>query len=226
MKNTNEYLEYEEALNIAMLLFERKEYKEAVDKFEMCVFADESRFSTSLVEYLKEERLFYNGVDSYARSTVWAYSKTPRFIREKENLYYKWVYSFKSSIFRKERVVGKSLILFPDVYVLNFGQYKGKTLSEVLDSNIEYVFWCIENIEWFGVRLADFLKRKKGKGLLYMEALEMLIIKADLLSEWYEEDWNRYVSIAVDWSEPLPTNEQWMRDEFGEDADTASWNMD
>jgi len=31
-----------------------------------------------------------------------------------------------------------------------FGKHKGETLQEVSTNDLEYVNWCIDNIEWFG----------------------------------------------------------------------------
>lgn len=41
---------------------------------------------------------------------------------------------------------------------LNFGKYNGKTVSEVIKSDVRYLEWCIKNIEWF--KMNNKLKEK------------------------------------------------------------------
>lgn len=43
--------------------------------------------------------------------------------------------------------------------VLNFGQYKGCTIRDVADDDPRFLFWCLENIDWFDldVSVTDYI---------------------------------------------------------------------
>lgn len=35
--------------------------------------------------------------------------------------------------------------------VLEFGKYKGQTIKQVLEQNVDYITWCLENINHFAL---------------------------------------------------------------------------
>lgn len=41
-------------------------------------------------------------------------------------------------------------------YIFTFGKYKGKTYSEILETDKEYINWSMENIEWFKKEVNKF----------------------------------------------------------------------
>ncbi|UWX68154.1 hypothetical protein NZD85_06015 [Empedobacter stercoris] len=43
----------------------------------------------------------------------------------------------------------RELKLYTENTILDFGKYKRSTIKYVLDSNPEYLKWCIENVSWF-----------------------------------------------------------------------------
>lgn len=51
--------------------------------------------------------------------------------------------------------------------VLEFGKHKGKVIHNVLESDPEYIDWCIKNIEWF--KPNNKLVEETRLALLYKE---------------------------------------------------------
>lgn len=50
---------------------------------------------------------------------------------------------------------------------LNFGQYKGKELWEVLRDDLNYVAWCLETVNWFELDNEAFEEYRKKSSSNY-----------------------------------------------------------
>jgi len=47
---------------------------------------------------------------------------------------------------------------------LNFGKYKSKTIKEIINNDINYIIWCIKNIENFNLdheSIIEFINNKE-----------------------------------------------------------------
>ena len=40
---------------------------------------------------------------------------------------------------------------------LTFGKYRGKTIGSIMDHDIPYLVWCLDNVEWFYNRVETYL---------------------------------------------------------------------
>lgn len=66
----------------------------------------------------------------------------------------------------------------------SFGKYKGKTLQEVLSDNCDYVWWCLQNIEYFTVEP----EVEKVVEKHHEERERRKIIEREAYYDWLEEE--------------------------------------
>lgn len=101
-----------------------------------------------------------------------------------------------------------------------FGKHMGSTLREVLQCNPDYFLWCLQNLDH--LELSEELIDEIKEEFPDFDGLNML--GSHLIYDYDEEDIyeNRHNSYSDDW----PSYEEWLIDEFDEDAETAYWNLD
>ena len=113
-------------------------------------------------------------------------------------------------------------------YHLGFGIYEGWTLQEIIETDSAYINWCVVNLYHFCIDSVLFLEKNLKREDNYIEALEINLIKNELLEDWAEneqedESWDGGYD---DYHEEYPSFEEWLNDEFADDAETAYWNLD
>lgn len=127
--------------------------------------------------------------------------------------------------------------------VFTFGAYKGFTLSDVIDSCSDYIYWCMNNILRF--HLEDSVMEEIH--LIYPNQFLSPLFEqkrqwnfAHWMDEYLEEDDDDDYCDSVDYDDEEPTynryNGSWAQDEMGysdDDIDTvfdgdpdAYWNID
>ncbi len=116
------------------------------------------------------------------------------------------------------------------------GKYKGKTLNEVLEIDIKYIEQCILNVDYFFFfenRLSpkhsrnrnDLIKKRKIFESFAVETREYYAKKVKCKAFYH--DYDPY----EDYEPPVMPNqtydyEDWLRDECGDEAGSAHWNLD
>jgi hypothetical protein len=117
------------------------------------------------------------------------------------------------------------------------GHYKGKTLIEVLEVDIEYIEKCILDVDYFfffesrlspksdKIEKDNFYKKKKIFESFSAETREFYIKKVKTKAFFHNYD------PYGDYEPPVMPNEtydyeDWLRDECGDEAGSAHWNID
>ncbi|EJF08367.1 hypothetical protein [Pontibacter sp. BAB1700] len=122
--------------------------------------------------------------------------------------------------------------------IMSFGKYNGDTVSVVIDKEPEYILFSIINFENFALSLDLLLHPNILDKPEYILALEHNFIKNLLIRKWHdayvEENRLDYLfnsgysdqeHFGNNYDRPQSKSE-WLKSEYGEDAETAYWNMD
>jgi len=110
-----------------------------------------------------------------------------------------------------------------------FGKLRGKTLREILDLQPSYIDWCAVYLDHFYIseNVIEELKTIKPDFSLKEEIQLKLNEKYTIWKN--EQDYNKrndYYHFRDDDDEGPLSYEDWLNEEFGDDAETAYWNMD
>lgn len=132
--------------------------------------------------------------------------------------------------FEEENIA--KLSTYDDSKILNFGKYKGERLGKILKNDSEYILWIITNITHFSIPIYLFSLEYFNRNFKFFESLEMNFIKQRILflkegiqNEKWEDDY--LVNERENYSDNSPSGyEDWLNNEFGDDANTAFWNLD
>ena len=103
-----------------------------------------------------------------------------------------------------------------------FGKFEGKTLKEVIKIDVSYLEWCSTNLDHFYLldETIDLITKIQSDFRLSATAKEVLEKKYDT---W---ETSQYDNNRDDDYERPQSYEDWLNDEFGDEAETAYWNMD
>jgi hypothetical protein len=103
-----------------------------------------------------------------------------------------------------------------------FGKFEGKTLKEVIKIDVSYLEWCSINLDHFYLsdETIDLITKIQSDFRLSTTAIAILEKKFDT---W---DANQYSYTRDDDFERPDSYEDWLNDEFGDDAEMAYWNTD
>lgn len=106
-----------------------------------------------------------------------------------------------------------------------FRKFEGKTVREVLDIQHSYIDWCAINLDHFYISdevieeiksiIPDFSISEEGQNKLSEKYETWENEQEDYDDRDYYDDYERPQSY-----------EDWLIDEFGDDAETAYWNLD
>ena len=107
---------------------------------------------------------------------------------------------------------------------LTFGRFENKTIEEILFLEPGYINWCIINLDHFYIAeyVIDDIKEIKSDFILSEEEIQVLEKKGyvyDKIHEMPDDSDNDWVNETQDFDD-------WLRDEFGDEAGTAYWNLD
>lgn len=125
-----------------------------------------------------------------------------------------------------------------------FGKHEGKTIQEILDCDAQYIYWCINNLESFGIS-ADAMKAAKAKvitfgavekvnaerincGTTQKRRLERQKAREEECYDYYEEDFypQHYGAYAGTYAQDVEgLSDEFIEDALGGDPD-AYWNID
>ena len=111
------------------------------------------------------------------------------------------------------------LMIYKSDHRIGFGKYLGLTIHDIYSINPQFLIWAVINLTHFAIDFNIFINTKIGELRNYYVALEINIVKISLLREWKAED-------ESDWIDDQPTFDEWINEEFGDDAETAYWNLD
>ncbi|SHN42326.1 hypothetical protein SAMN05216311_114180 [Chitinophaga sp. CF418] len=116
-------------------------------------------------------------------------------------------------------------------YKIGFGDYEGSSIQEIITQPPQYVLWCIVNLYHFSINQDIFLDKTLSVEGEYLRALEINLIKHKLIKKWHKPEnhqrhWDDDYDDGHDDYYEYPSYEQWLEDEFGDDAETAYWNLD
>jgi tetratricopeptide (TPR) repeat protein len=106
---------------------------------------------------------------------------------------------------------------------VNFGKYKGKTIMEILDTEPDYISWCIISIDKFSVCDRAFLSKQLRSSTKFLTALEFNLMKALITIQYeggQEEDDNYNQGDYI-----REVNGDWGG-LYGEEAETGYWNTE
>jgi hypothetical protein len=104
-----------------------------------------------------------------------------------------------------------------------FGKFEGKTIKQIIDVQPLYIDWCAINLDHFYISesVIDEIKTIKPDFDLSLEGKQKLLEK---YSTWENEE-DDYDD-RPDYYEAFDSYEDWLEEEFGDDAETAYWNTD
>jgi hypothetical protein len=105
---------------------------------------------------------------------------------------------------------------------ITFGKFEGKTINQIINIDDSYIEWCSINLDHFYLsgEVIDEIIAIKSDFSLSTLAMEILEKKYDA---W---DTEQYDNDRDDDYERPQSYEDWLNDEFGDEAETAYWNMD
>jgi hypothetical protein len=106
--------------------------------------------------------------------------------------------------------------------LFTFGKFEGKTLKEVVRIDSSYIEWSSLNLDHFYLseETIDAIKTIQSDFRLSATAKEILEKK---YNTW---DTNQYDNSRDDDYEQPESYEDWLNNEYGDEAETAYWNMD
>jgi len=121
------------------------------------------------------------------------------------------------------------LTVYQRHFKVGFGNYEGFTVQQLLDIDPHYLVWCVVNLYHFCVCPSIFLHKNITVDLEYTTALEINTVKYELVSLWTNDIKDDERDCYYDdsgYEHEYPSYEEWLEEEFGEDAETAYWNLD
>ncbi|GLU50734.1 hypothetical protein Dfri01_01950 [Dyadobacter frigoris] len=99
------------------------------------------------------------------------------------------------------------LLEYKSHYKLGFGIYSGSSIKDVIQKDPHYIIWSIVNLDHFAIDSSLFLNKSLQSYSNYYMALEINLIKNDLIREWDEitksQDSDDYPSYDI------PPYDQW-----------------
>lgn len=98
---------------------------------------------------------------------------------------------------------------------IHWGKYSGSKISDILDTDADYILWCIVNLGHFTLMGSFFLMKNARNNSLLLKAVEINEIKKLIADEWEISNYDDY-----DNSDSWDNNK--LNDGFEEDNDT--WN--
>jgi hypothetical protein len=220
---------YETYIWIAITNISNKLLEKAISEYSQDNFTNSLN---SFDEYLRlDEELSYENLITYFKATL--KSKDPKIEFGELNPHYSRLSSLNEENINK-------LMIYQSHFKIGFGKYDGSTIQEIINIDSHYIVWCIINLSHFSISPALFLQESFKNEIDYLEALEINLIKIELVDMWMTEAiniWNMNGYTADhnfnvrstdydDYQEDYPSYEEWLEDEFGDDAETAYWNMD
>jgi hypothetical protein len=205
----NEYLNSEKTL-IVRIEHPDEEYVEFNHEYLMTYYKALLKCKDLKIE-IDEHNPHYIRLSSLKESSLGKVSKNETLTEDEENI--------------------NKLMVYRSNYRIGFGNFKDSTVQEILNIDPHYVLWCIVNLHHFSISNALFLQENLKNNPNYLEALEINLIKIELLTKWNEEEqYAKYIEECERDSDAegieYPSYEQWLEDEFGDEAGTAYWNLD
>jgi hypothetical protein len=105
---------------------------------------------------------------------------------------------------------------------ITFGKYKGKSLYEIMQTNYGYVNWCIVNLNHFCLN-----KYTLNAIEIFFPNFELSDIAKKILDEKYVKWQREELRSQHDYDYEKPQSyENWLSDEFGDEANAAYLNLD
>lgn len=108
---------------------------------------------------------------------------------------------------------------------LTFGKFKGKRLREIVKIEPKYIDWCVINLAHFYISEEEItrLQKENPNFSFTQEAKKALISKKNNILKKQDTKFNDDPLMAM---EGPPTFDDWLDEEFGDDADIVRWNLD
>ncbi len=115
--------------------------------------------------------------------------------------------------------------------IFDFGKFYGYSVRRVLEMNFNYVFWCIQHVDWFSLtessfdQLSTLFCNPYNQEDTYFKAVKrdnlnkcwILDARRTVVQDSYEDDWQRY-------------SDEWLVDAAGTDdpemMNDVYWNLD
>ena len=203
-------------LNKANAEFDTANYLQSIQNFEHYFFLGgkqtetiSNTYYTAVLFYKHPEKLINNSNTNYIRlNSFWQTYESKKYTND--------ILSIDEENFQK-------LIKYQKNFKIGFGAYQGLEIEKILDVDAEYIFWCIINLHHFMISMNLFSASNFHTEINFYEALEINLIKGKILAEKQEELKEEREQYVEDYHN---TYDEWMCDEFDDDAETAHWNMD
>lgn len=159
----------------------------------------QSNFTNSLnsfKEYLKlGNELSYENLITYFKVTLKC--KDPNIEFGVLNPHYSRLSALKDSYLDKiskgetvteaETNISK-LMTYRSHYKIGFGNYDNSTIQEIINTDSYYIIWCIINLLHFSINPTLFLQESFKNEIDYLDALEINLVKIELVDIWTDKD--------------------------------------
>ena len=76
------------------------------------------------------------------------------------------------------------MMIYQGSFKVGFGNYEGLVIDDIIKLNSHYILWCIINLHHFSINAELFLDNNLKKENNYLEALEINMLKLQLLWYW------------------------------------------
>ena len=143
--------------------------------------------------------------------------------------------SHGESITEDEKNISK-LMIYQSDFKIGFGNYDGSTIQDIINYDSHYILWCIINLLHFSISLDLFLDENLKIEYDYLEALEINLIKIELLDMWTKQndeqywdndygDYNNYSPSYKDYGGAYGYDDYTINSAFEGDPENY-WNID
>jgi tetratricopeptide (TPR) repeat protein len=92
--------------------------------------------------------------------------------------------SLNDDIPTEEEENSSKLFVYEETYHIGFGRYANMQLKDVIDLDPQYILWCVINLVHFCIKIDLFFNKQFKNQVEYLEALEINIIKNQLVIGW------------------------------------------
>ncbi|MEQ5789759.1 hypothetical protein J4E06_01770 [Muricauda sp. NFXS6] len=78
----------------------------------------------------------------------------------------------------------RKLMVYHMPFKFNWGKYKNRVISSILEEDPEYLLWCVIHVSHFSLNELIFLHPKIRSNRLFMPSLKENFVKLDMVKEW------------------------------------------
>lgn len=210
----------ESTLRKARLHYEQGKYNDSLECFEEVLKEIKYLYSDDLAIYFKSYLKIEN-------QDILLDQDSPIYksINSLRSSYSSKQYNGKTNTITKDEANANKLVCYDSDTKINFGKHKGLTIENILNTDPNYLLWCVIHLDHFLIELSWFLVDNLKAQSQYVRALEYALAKSYLLDE--EEG----LRIKDEQDEILHQNfidaaqGDWGG-LYGEEADTGYWNTE